>query len=401
MSVDRIVRKINKLTDYEKDELIAILHEQLHEQLYERLLPHIKDGDTGACHSILQNISQNSSINQMDSDGYTLLHHAATEGLADICEILFNKMDNSTILATTREYKYNALHCAILSEDYKTCKFFLDKWDPKLLLQKTCTGLNILDITMCRRNMNKLSHLIIERAPDVLLNLDNHPLLKIILYENLDICQLILSRMTKDDILLIRSAIDNHTVLHVAVKSQNIEIVKLILDHCPELANEYDKYHQSPLHHAVYHKNEEIVKILIPYMTKECLLSTSSKSYTLLHLASQSGCMGHVKLILEHCPELESIQDMYGQTPLFWAAAKGFLEICQCFGTQTFTIITANNSNIINCPAKNGHSHIIKYFLNNDVYREIFKTCEIRWSDIDVSKLDDEAKTLITSMIVD
>mmetsp|Transcript_17057 Transcript_17057/g.19058 ORF Transcript_17057/g.19058 Transcript_17057/m.19058 type:complete len:160 (+) Transcript_17057:212-691(+) len=69
-----------------------------------------------------------------------------------------------------------------------------------------------------------------------------------------------------NDIFVLDSTDSNNTLLHVAVKSGNIETVELIL-RIGIAANVVNKGNETPLHHAVSLKNEEealgIVEILL------------------------------------------------------------------------------------------------------------------------------------------
>ena len=141
------------------------------------------------------------------------------------------------------------------------------------------------------------------------------------------IVQMILER--KPELANVRENYRNTSkLLDDAVKNGNIEIVKMLLERMSsEIINAEPDHYGTSLHYAAINGNTEIFKMLLERMTLESINIKNHLGQTVLHLAAKNGKIELVKMILERFPESINARSKEGGTSLHYAAINGNIEI--------------------------------------------------------------------------
>lgn len=161
---------------------------------------------------------------------------------------------------------------------------------------------------------------------------------------------------------------ENYTKLHLAVQQGKIDEVRLFLEehrNNPKLIGAWDRYGQTALHWAAGKGNIDAAKLLIKLMdSKDIAKQTFSQKSTALHFAVHVGSNPIIELIAGRgITDLCGIQDIHGQTALYWAAATGKTEAAQLLiNVMTETEITA-----IRAGENNTALHVAVHCGNNEI----------------------------------
>lgn len=169
--------------------------------------------------------------------------------------------------------------------------------------------------------------------------------------------------------------------IHHASKERQFEILRLFLEKEPDLVNSTDDFGRTPIHFAIMNEHLRMVDFLVNrgadltlaidapdhachgyfpihwaakhgyYEIVECLIDhgadinmrVGEMQYHLIHIASQEGHLNVVKILLNQDPELVDITDVYGQTPVLWAAANGHLDVVTYFISENANLNLATN----------------------------------------------------------
>ncbi|XP_046851415.1 transient receptor potential cation channel subfamily A member 1-like isoform X2 [Xenia sp. Carnegie-2017] len=130
-------------------------------------------------------------------------------------------------------------------------------------------------------------------------------------------------------LMLLRTTKGNESVLHSAVKSRSLLVVKYILT-CilkedPKLVNAVDNLFQSPVHYAAAFKQSNVLELLLSYGCDSTLIDTNDQIP--LHIACSKGFLKNVQLLVQEHPDTIDLIDHSAQTPLILAAKYGFPKI--------------------------------------------------------------------------
>ena len=112
------------------------------------------------------------------------------------------------------------------------------------------------------------------------------------------------------------------TALYRAIRGDNIDVVRLLLEKIPGPPSERAQYDNlSPLKHAALHGQTEITSLLLDAGSD--LHAVSDTHETCLHLAASNGHAETVELLLEHGINVNLAQYRDGRTALHLAAENG------------------------------------------------------------------------------
>ena len=233
-----------------------------------------------------------------DSLGFTLLHKASNTSNIEIHTYkLFLENFGEDIKLQATDKKYTALHLAVQSNNIEIVQELLDKNIPGFVGKQDVYGQTALHWA-AGKGFEEIAKKLIDKMDD--------------------------------NEISIQKEENKYTALHLAVQSNNIEIVQELLDkNIPGFVGKQDVYGQTALHWAAGKGFEEIAKKLIDKMDdNEISIQKEENKYTALHLAVQSNNIEIVQELLDkNIPGFVGKQDVYGQTALHWAAGKGYNEI--------------------------------------------------------------------------
>lgn len=138
---------------------------------------------------------------------------------------------------------------------------------------------------------------------------------------------------------------EGQNALHLAVESNCIETVKLLLEKPPEFIE--DKYGTTPTGVAVTNGNIEIVRLLPIDNKKKCY------GQTLLHIASKSGNIEMVKYIFNKIKGVNE-KDYKEWTTICYAAYNGYFDIFEFFVNckANIEIVGIDGKSLLNLAAK-------------------------------------------------
>jgi ankyrin repeat protein len=108
--------------------------------------------------------------------------------------------------------------------------------------------------------------------------------------------------------------------IHKAVKDQELEKIKTLLQANPQLIHSTDEWQRTPLHWACRINNPELVALLLASGAKPNILDVNKISP--LHSAASRGNIEAVELLLEHGAEMD-VAGLSGNMPLHYAAWNG------------------------------------------------------------------------------
>lgn len=290
-----------------------------------------------------------------DPDHYnqTALHLAVVEDyycvnqndeVIELCRVLLDKMDKNSILIKTTTKGETALHYAAKYGSLECVETFMNLPITKELIEmKNDEGYTALDLAL-KRSTGDISYK---------------------LYKNMD----------SNKINFLKKGFCGYTLLHLAVIFENIEFVKLLLEESgnkmQDLLSTSDIYGQTPLFWGADRGYTEICSELCNKMTKNQVLMQNENGNTALHIAACNGRLSTVQFLISNTEELAGIPDKWGQTALYWAAVKGYTEIC----SELYSIMTKdqvliqNNENgytVLHVAVLNNHTNIVRVLLKNN-----------------------------------
>lgn len=114
-----------------------------------------------------------------------------------------------------------------------------------------------------------------------------------------------------------------------AIRQGNTEVVRLILEHCPNIKAMImtkDIYEQTPLLFAVQAGNPEIVQLLVSHGSD--IEARNRLGITALGLAITHGSDVKVRILMNNGADIEA-KDYFGRTPLLLAIKAGFSSIIE------------------------------------------------------------------------
>ncbi len=159
-------------------------------------------------------------------------------------------------------------------------------------------------------------------------------------YENLEIINFLFKR--RPEIIRSLNEKDDYgsTPLHLAAENINAEIIRILLNKpgIEESLNEKDEEDWTPIRYAIQNENPNVTKFLLKKPEiKESLLEIDEDGCTLLHHAvSFDNNLKIIKLLLER-PEIKenlNFKNKFGETPLYTAIINGNSNIVKLLLSQ-------------------------------------------------------------------
>ncbi|XP_039130395.1 ankyrin repeat-containing protein At5g02620-like [Dioscorea cayenensis subsp. rotundata] len=241
------------------------------------------------------------------------------------------------------------LYQAVTQGNVQRLKSLADK-EPKLLLSRTPNENTALHIA-AKQGHKEVADEIISRD-NTLLSMRNKdgdtPLHIAVRTTHTDVASLLIN-FTKNypaDIELGEKPLHqinnkDNTVLHDAVSSKNIKIVKELLEADPELRHSLNKENESPLHIAAY---EGFLEIVDAFLKFDLVVPTEAlDTGTPLHLAAFGGHIKIVEKLLQKNADLITQCDACGNTAVHSAAQNNYSHIVDLLLRKNLTLAYIKN----------------------------------------------------------
>ncbi|MFA6527391.1 MAG: ankyrin repeat domain-containing protein [Candidatus Babeliales bacterium] len=160
---------------------------------------------------------------------------------------------------------------------------------------------------------------------------------------------------------------DLYTFLHLAVDSNQIEVVKFLVRKKVDV-NAKDADGRTPLFFAVDNGNLEIAKFLVENNAIDVVKADGT---TLLHCAVKRGNVEIVKILVEKGANVNAIDEI-GATPLHGAAVNGYLEIVKFLVEHGAKVNVMSKQGLtpLHAAVNKQAMNVVRYLLANgaDVY---------------------------------
>ncbi|XP_067662018.1 putative ankyrin repeat protein RF_0381 [Haliotis asinina] len=159
---------------------------------------------------------------------------------------------------------------------------------------------------------------------------------------------------------------ENHsTILHIACETENLNIVKYILNENIVDINSRDDDDMTPLMTAALWGHADVFYVLVG-KGADLLLVTDDKR-TMLHFACSGGSTTIVDHVLSETRLDINSRDHKGLTPVINAASYGHKEVFDLLLRKGADLTLKNDSGTILCAAsRGGNAEIVKYMLRQD-----------------------------------
>ena len=315
------------------------------------------------------------------------IFEAASKGDLKTVEKLFYK-DPNLINATDDNRgrgRVECLHCAVRSGSLELVKFLIDRGANVNVNEKDDYGETILDYAAHTGSLELVKFLTDKGAFEAASKGD----LKTV------------EKLFYKDLNLINATDDNRgRVLHCAVRSGSLELVKFLIDRGAKInVNEKDDYGETILDYAAHTGSLKLVKFLSDegafeatrkgdiqtvkeLLNKDPTLIYTKKDgsrYTILHCAVSSGSLELVKFLIDRGANVNVRSDC-GYTVLHYAADTGSLKLVKFLidkGAIVSNVKTDWGDTVLHEAAESGSLELVKFLTdkgldinNKNVFRE-------------------------------
>jgi ankyrin repeat protein len=162
--------------------------------------------------------------------------------------------------------------------------------------------------------------------------------------------------------------LDARSPIYTAMAIDNIEAVRTLLTHNPELSTEEDKFGSTPAHYAATHNKIDILSELFRFNNKIARLRNNTQDLTPLHASARVGTIEATAWLLEHDTQVCDLRDTDGNTALHLAVENNHAELVKVLlehaanfslengekKTPLQIAATANNDTIVRLLMKDG-----------------------------------------------
>ncbi|XP_046847838.1 transient receptor potential cation channel subfamily A member 1-like isoform X2 [Xenia sp. Carnegie-2017] len=186
---------------------------------------------------------------------------------------------------------------------------------------------------------------------------------------------------TYDDTLLwLRTTRRNESVLHSAVKSKSLLVVKYVLTYFhkedPQFVNAVDNMLQSPVHYAAAFKQSNVLELLLSNGCDSTLIDTNDQIP--LHIACSKGILKNVQLLVQDHPDSIDVVDYLAQTPLILAAKYGFPNVVSYLLGMKASCALKDKTNFtaFDWALQRNLPDVVQCFLNTSNWKKILKESE-------------------------
>ncbi|OMO66592.1 hypothetical protein COLO4_30483 [Corchorus olitorius] len=160
----------------------------------------------------------------------------------------------------------------------------------------------------------------------------------------------------------------SNTILHIAVRFRNTEMVREIIRMHGELVDAENEKRETPFHEACYQGNVQVMELLLDH--NPCVaLKLNNENQSGFSIACSQGQLQAVKYMLNQPSLMKFEEDSVHSIPLHLALSrnhtnvvKEILRVRPNFGRKT----DQNRSNVLHCASSRGNLEMTKMILNVD-----------------------------------
>lgn len=236
-----------------------------------------------------------SLINALDRFKQTPIILAAYQGHEDIIKQLVNSGADLTIASQRPNdecNEFSAIHWAAFNNKHKVVEFLIPHYGDRAFMRVGSQSYHLIHIAALSGSVDVV-RLLLKHNPKFALVFDSY----------------------------------NQTAVLWAASRNHADIVKLLVDSGSDLkmaTNDLSDTHKgyAPVHWAAFGGHEAVMSSFISHGTDLDLRATSDRLHA-IHIAAKNGHTKIVEMLIKNNPALVDLQDVNGQPPLVWAAAKG------------------------------------------------------------------------------
>ncbi|KAL3886229.1 hypothetical protein ACJMK2_026236 [Sinanodonta woodiana] len=332
-------------------------------------------------------------LQQKDTKGWTVLHHASRRGRVDMFETLIAA--GLDVTARTNDGAH-VLPIAAINDNLTLVKYLIDT-NPGLLQQDNKHGWTVLhhaaqcgsipmletliaaglDITA---RTDDGSHVLHIAAGD-----DNLTLVKYLIDTNPELLQLndsngwtalhhasqtgsvhMFKTLIAAGLDITARTNDGSHVLHTAAGDDNLTLVKYLIDTNPELLQLNDSNGWTALHHASQTGSVHMFETLIAAGLD--ITARTNNGYHVLHIAAGTDNLTLVKYLIDANPELLQLNDSKGWTMLHYASQTGSVDMFETLIAAGLDVTARTNSgaHVLHIAAGNDNLTLVKYLIDTN-----------------------------------
>ncbi|XP_058459318.1 uncharacterized protein LOC131435441 [Malaya genurostris] len=295
-------------------------------------------------------LKNKANVNVYDTSGNSPLHYGSIDGNINIIELL---IENGANINSKNSSGMTPLHLASFSGHLKACSFLIKhNADVNIISSLGATPLHSA-IMGGRKDVVNL--LIANKALVDITGVKGHtPLYVAVLHNHKDIVEVLLENKAN-----IHAITDNFSVLEGAIKNNNLEMVRTLVDNHVDV----DAQNGKAFKMAVLCGYKNIVKLLI---SKASMHVRDEENNTLLHLAATRGHLEITQILITAGISVDAL-GIGDKTPLHMAAVHGHANIAE--------ILIANGANVnivcsegtpLHIAAACGNDNVVEVLLKND-----------------------------------
>ncbi|XP_067660182.1 putative ankyrin repeat protein RF_0381 [Haliotis asinina] len=159
---------------------------------------------------------------------------------------------------------------------------------------------------------------------------------------------------------------DRETILHLACKGDNVEIIKYLLKHDTVDINSRDEKGWTPIMHGASLGDKDVFDVLIDKGAD--LSQVGEDKETILHLACEGNNVEIIKYLLNHSIVDIDSRDEKGWTPIMHGASHGHKDVFDVLveAGADLSLVNGYRETILHLACKGGNVEIIKYLLKHD-----------------------------------
>ena len=232
--------------------------------------------------------------------------------------------------------KNNLLHVAIKKNSSEMFESLLEYSDEETVSGSDSEGNPVLNVVLQERNMH-CYELLLKKFPLILSSIDK----------------------------------DKNTPCHTIAKLGYLEAYHMLKEEEREkYLNTSNKKQETPLHVAVRENKEEMIKLFLSHGANPTR-KTADRS-TLLHIACQNGNSNSVRIILEsiNCEkkkkELIDFQNNSKATPLILAAKKGYVDCYRAMEIANPNLKDNTGKTALHYATQKGYQQFVEYLLKHN-----------------------------------